>query len=261
MAKLKLTFEEYIKSPAGKGASMNPARDSTEAFYQTKYDALVARDGLVKYKIYKTPTAYYIHFLIPSNSTKGFTYDTVVELRQPEEGTGAIKNYHVRFYSNDPDFNFTHAHAYLTHGLIIPEFQGKLSILVKSMKAHTRNPDNTVGYVQSIYFAYLTMKKNNLFDKSVLDTNSVNGGLNKFANDIKSYDKKEEEKKKFVQQQKNEAKKPPEQRKELKPKIISSKFIGNGSPLHIPIVSKITSSTRATGSAKRSKTTKTTKKI
>ena len=36
-------------------------------------------------------------------------------------------------------------------------------------KANVRNPDNTVGYVKSIYFAYLIMKKYNLFDKSILE--------------------------------------------------------------------------------------------
>lgn len=261
--KLKLTFEEYIKNPSGKGSSINTSRDTTAQFYQTKYDAIVARDGLVKYEVYRTASdVYYIHFHIPSNSTKGFTYDTVVEFtpnaEDPTASKGNLKSYLVRFYSNDPNFNFTHAHAYHTHGLIIPEFEKKLSLTVKTSKASTRNPDNAVGYVQSIYFAYLTMQKDDLFDKGILDRKATAGGANRFAKNVPTYKDKDREKNKFIEDQKRKSE-PKNSREELKPKVISSRFIGNGLS-HIPVVSKITKTTKTSSAIKSTKSSKTTKR-
>ena len=256
MSKLKLTFEEYIKSPSGKGSSMNTSRDTTAQFYQTKYDAIVARDGLIKYEVYRTASdVYYVHFHIPSNSTKGFSYDTVVELR-PEKDSNTnksdIKNYLVRFYSNDPNFNFTHAHAYYSHGLVIPEFEKKLSLAVKTSKANTRNPDNAIGYVQSIYFAYLTMKKDDLFNKVNLDRKASVGSIHRVLSNVPTYKEKDKEKQKFVEEQKRKVSNPKE---ELKPKVVSSRFIGNGLS-HIPIVSKVTKTTRKSTGVKTTKATK-----
>lgn len=259
MSKLRLTFDEYIKNPSGKGSSINTSRDTTAQFYQTKYDALVARDGLVKYEVYRTASdVYYIHFHIPSNSTKGFFYDTVVELNPSNTTTkGNLKSYFVRFYANDPNFNFTHAHAYYTHGLIIPEFEKKLSLQVKTSKANTRNPDNAVGYVQSIYFAYLTMQKDNLFDKGILDRKAAAGGVSRFSKDVLTYKDKEKERTKFVEEQKRKA--APAGKEELKPKVISSRFIGNGLS-HIPVVSKITKTSKSSSAIKNTRTSKTTKR-
>lgn len=259
MSKLKLTFDEYIKNPSGKGSSINTPRDTTAQFYQTKYDALVARDGLVKYEVYRTASdIYYIHFHIPSNSTKGFCYDTVVELNPGDTPTkGNIKTYTVRFYSNDPNFNFTHAHAYYSHGLIIPEFEKKLTLQVKATKANTRNPDNAVGYVQSIYFAYLTMQKDNLFDKGILDRKATAGGANRFARNVLSYKDKDREKNKFIDEQKRKV--TPTGKEELKPKVVSSRFIGNGLS-HIPVVSKITKTSKSSSAIKNTRTSKTTKR-
>lgn len=265
MSKLKLTFEDYIKNPAGKGSSINPSRDTTAQFYETKFNALVARDGLMKYEVYRTASdVYYIHFHIHSNSTKGFDYDAVVELRPNKDDTqnskANLRAYLVRFYSNDPDFNFTHAHAYLTHGLIIPEFEKKISLQVKTMKASTRNPDNTISYVQSIYFAYIIMNKDNLFDKSIIDRKAATGGYNRFGSSVPSYSNKEKEKQKYIEDLKHKAQSHPDQVKTvLKPKIISSRFIGNGLS-HIPIVSKVTGTSRSSNKSHTVKTTKTTKK-
>jgi hypothetical protein len=262
MSKLKLTFDEYIKNPAGKGSSINPSRDTMAQFYQTKYDALVARDGLIKYEVYRTSNdTYYIVFHIPSNSTKGFTYETVVEMRYNSEAASKsdIKKYLVRFYSNDPDFNFTHAHAYYTHGMIIPEFERKLTLQVKTMKANTRNPDNAMGYVQSIYFAYITMVKNDLFNKVAIDAKANVGGVNRFYKNVSSYTEKEKERVKFKEEQKKLEQKSSNTKPELKPKITPSRFLGNGLS-HVPIVSKITHSTKSSSSIKSSKNSKTTKR-
>lgn len=265
MSKLMLTFDEYIKNPAGKGSSINSSRDTTAQFYETKYNALVARDGLIKYEVYRNANeTFYIHFHIHSNSTKGFDYDTVVELRPDKNSKvdkGNLHHYLVRFYSNDPDFNFTHAHAYLSHGLIIPEFEKKISLQVKTMRASTRNPDNAVSYVQSIYFAYLTMNKDNLFEKTILDRKAIVGGYHKFGDKIPSYSTKDKERAKFVEEQKLKEKAHPStnRKEELKPKITPSRFISGGLS-HIPIVSKITNTSRSTSTSKGVKTTKTTKK-
>ena len=156
--KLVMTFDEYIKSPSGRGSAVNPGRESSESMYKTKLDEAINKHGDIKYTCLRSSNGntYYIYFLIPSDSTKGFYYDVVVELDEPKgegKSSGDISKYNVKFFANDPSFIFTYAHAYKTHGLLISQLEKKINLRSLMSKANVRNPDNTVGYVKSIYFA------------------------------------------------------------------------------------------------------------
>lgn len=207
MSKLIMTFDEYIKNPSGRGSAVNPARESSENMYQAKLSDTISKNGDIEYTCLKSSDSniYYIYFIIPSESTQGFNYDVVIQLEAPKgEGfsKGSINKYTVKFFSNDPSFIFTYAHAYKTHGLLIPQLERKINTRALLTKANTRNPDNTIGYVKTIYFAYLLMKKYNLFDKSVLDRKCIGGGINYLLREIKTQSDKEALRNKIIRDKK-----------------------------------------------------------
>lgn len=246
--KLIMTFDEYIKNPSGKGSAVNTGRDSSELSYQAKLDECIHKNGDIKYTCLKSSDGktYYIYFLIPSDSTPGFFNDVVIELKAPTgEGTsnGNINKYTVNFFANDPSFVFTYAHAYNTHGLLISKLERKLNLRSLLQSANTRNPDNSIGYTKGIYFAYLLMKKYNLFDKSILDRKCVNGGINYLLSNIDSYDKKENERKKLIKDRKSNNK---EKSIDKSIKQQSSNFTGIRP---VGIISKIKGKSKINGSS------------
>ena len=257
MSKLIMTFDEYIKNPSGRGSAVNPTRESSESMYQAKLNDTISKNGDIKYTCLKSSdnNTYYIYFIIPSDSTKGFNYDVVVQLEATKgEGVskGSINKYTVKFFSNDPSFIFTYAHAYKTHGLLIPQLEKKLSMRVLLTKANVRNPDNTIGYVKTIYFAYLLMKKHNLFDKSVLDRKCIGGGINYLLREIKSQDDKDAQRNKIVRDTKKI------KDKTEKSKIASSNFTGK---FNLSPIIKITKSVDSINKIGKVKSIKKSKKI
>lgn len=259
--KLVMSFDEYIKSPSGRGSAVNPGRESSESMYKTKLDEAINKHGDIKYTCLRSSNGntYYIYFLIPSDSTKGFYYDVVVELDEPKgegKSSGDISKYNVKFFANDPSFIFTYAHAYKTHGLLISQLEKKINLRSLMSKANVRNPDNTVGYVKSIYFAYLIMKKYNLFDKSILDRKCINGGINYLLREIPSYSDKESQKKKLIQDNRKDSK----DKKENKSKI-SHSLNFTGSLSNAPVFTKVTGSIKSIKNISKVKSIKKSKKI
>ena len=74
-----------------------------------------------------------------------------------EAGNNLFK-YNVRFYSNDPSFVYSYAYVFNRKELFINQFADKMSQKALREHAKEKNPTNQVGYVKSIYFAYLFMK-------------------------------------------------------------------------------------------------------
>ena len=98
-----------------------------------------------------------------------FYYDVVVRFFQPKNSKGVIKSLsdcNVQFYSNDPNFVFTFAHAFKKNGLFISDLDSKMSSIALKEKASEKNPRDEIGYVKSLYFLYLAMKSFGLFSKS-----------------------------------------------------------------------------------------------
>jgi hypothetical protein len=168
---MKTTFDQYISNPGGKGASAIHNRLMYQETYSKQWDELKLREnGLVLYRLYKSDKDYYIHFKIPSGIDTGFYYDVVIRFF-PGEDAGhvmmekTLKNYNVQFYSNDPNFVFTFCYAYKSNGLFIKDLEPRMSKLALKQPAKIKNPRNEVGYVKTIYYAYLEMKRNDLFQK------------------------------------------------------------------------------------------------
>lgn len=166
-----MNYDEYIKNPMGSGSSVMTNRSIYDQLYRGKWDNLLVREnGKIQYVLYCNKTDYYIHFKIPCETLAKFYYDVVVRLF-PNKGNkskalGSLREYDVQFYSNDPNFVYTFAHAFKTHDMFIKDLEFKMSKLALKKKAEIKNPNDEIGYVKSLYFAYLEMQRLDLFNKA-----------------------------------------------------------------------------------------------
>lgn len=157
-------MEQYITNPMQSPILTATMRESMRNSYIKKFNALLLREhGVINYFLYKDEehNKYYAYFKIPSETIERFYYDTVIEFSADqniaEAGTNLFK-YNVRFYSNDPSFVYSYAYVFSRKGLFINAFANKMSQKALRDAAKEKNPANQVGYVKTIYFAYLFMK-------------------------------------------------------------------------------------------------------
>lgn len=166
---MKMTYPEYIQNPMGKQNAVISNREMYRQMYTTKFDKIMVREvGKMTYHCMKgTQGKYYILFKIPSEVVPDFYYDVLVEFTAPkgELLKTTLKNYYVKFYSNDPSFVYTFAHAFIENEMFIPEMKTKMSKEAVHKVAKVKNPTNQVGYVKSLYFAYIIIERKGLFNK------------------------------------------------------------------------------------------------
>lgn len=167
-----MTLEDYIANPMGKNnATFTPfMREMIKKRYSGKFNNVMLREkGKMDFYLYKDSknNCYYAHIKVPSEVINNFYYDTVFKFytdsNSDTEGGKNLEKYQVRFFSNDPAFVYTHAHTFIEKGLFINELSICMSKEAIRKKAVEKNPTDSVGYVKSIYFAYLYMKQRGLF--------------------------------------------------------------------------------------------------
>lgn len=165
---MEMTFDEYIQNPMGKENAVISNRTMYRNLYQSKLDKILVREaGNIQVKAYNVGKKFICYLKIPSEVVPKFYYDVLIEFRPPKKAiTGtSLKDYYVRFWSNDPSFVFTFTHAFIKNDLFIKEFENKMSKKAVKEKAKEKNPAEQVGYVKSLYFAYLIMQKRGFFNK------------------------------------------------------------------------------------------------
>lgn len=163
-----MTFDEYIQNPMGIANAVISNRNMYRELYTHKLDQILVREaGKIDFKLYTHKKKYIAFLKIPSELVDNFYYDVLIEFTPPKLGiTGTtLKEYNVRFYSNDPSFVYTFAHAFIKNDLFITDLKDKMSKQAVKEKADIKNPKDQVGYVKSLYFAYLIMNKRGLFQK------------------------------------------------------------------------------------------------
>lgn len=195
-----MSFNDYINNPGGKGSAVITNRSMYKDMYQQKFDALLVREqGNIDYTVYHkndSSDSYYIHMKIPSEVVSGFYYDVVVRLYTTigsKKSSTDLRTYAVQFYSNDSTFVYTYAYVFSKNNLFIKDLAPKMSRKALTEKPKVRNPNCTMGYIKSLYFAYLTMEKYNLFQRSVLDSKAKTYSKYNLLHDIEHADKKMEE--------------------------------------------------------------------
>lgn len=155
----------------GKDNAVFSQRFMFKELYTQKFNAVMAREaGNIHYTLYKdTKKRYIMHVMIPSEVVPRFFYDVVIEFFTTLDDVAAettLQNYEVRFYSNDPAFVFTFAHAFKRNGVFCDLLGSKMTNKALKEVGKEKNPKDIVGYVKSIYFAYLFYKMKG-FDKKI----------------------------------------------------------------------------------------------
>lgn len=167
---MEMTFEQYISNPMGKNNAVlnSSARELMRRNYSAKFDNILLREhGKIEYYLYKDEkrNTYWAHIKVPSEVCKNFYYDVVLKFyagSNVESGGNDLFKYNVNFYSNDPAFVYTYAHVFLKNNLFVKELSSKMSKEALRKQAKEKNPGNNIGYVKSLYFAYLIMKNKGL---------------------------------------------------------------------------------------------------
>lgn len=155
----------------GKKSAVMTNRAMYHALYSQKWESLYMREnGNISYTLYKNDSDFFIHLKIPSEVLEDFYYDVVIRFYPDKKHIGSslersLARYSVQFFSNDPAFVYTFAHAFHVRRLFFEDLKDKIPKIAYKETGHEKNPHNQVGYVKSIYFAYLFMKHRNLFAK------------------------------------------------------------------------------------------------
>ena len=190
-----MTLEEYIRNPMGKGNAVYSQRFVYEELYTKKFNLLVAREaGIWKTQcIISSEKEYYLYIQIPSESVEHFFWDTVIGFTTKDgelEKNPTLINYDIKFFSNDPAFMFNFAQAFDKNKMLIEKLKKNIPKTAFKLESKVRNPQGVVGYVKSLYFAYLYIKLRGLFSKPVWRDNKSRLSIGDLANRIIPTDRK-----------------------------------------------------------------------
>ena len=154
-----MTFQQYIDNPMGKKNAVFSQKDIYKSQYTKKFDAVYMREaGRLTYFLYANKRAdqYYAHIKIPSEVIPKFYYDVVIKFETKNNALrvgNSLKEYDVRFFSNDPAFVFTFEHVFHKNDMFIEELKPKASKIALRKFPKETNRFGIPGYVKSIYFA------------------------------------------------------------------------------------------------------------
>lgn len=170
-----MTFEEYILNPMQKQGKVFNAtmREAMRSSYTLKFNNILLREaGKMTYYKFKDKknNIFFILLKIPSEIVPNFYYDVVLKFftgPDVENAGRSLNKYNMQVFSNDPSFNFTYAYVFRQNKLTIPELDSKLAKLSKKEEPKESNPEQQIGYVKTLYFAYLYMKQRGLFNSEI----------------------------------------------------------------------------------------------
>lgn len=191
---MKITFEEYIKNPMGNKTAVFTQREMLRNIYVDKFDKILLREnGAIEHHLFRDDDKYIVYLKIPSEKIKGIYYDVVIEFYPGNIVTGmgaSLKNYNIKVFSNDPAFIFTYAYVFNKNKLIIDDLIPKIGKIALEEKPSIKNPNQVIGYVKTLYFAYLYMKNKGLFNKEVFDSYSTKYSKTNLFNSVMAASKK-----------------------------------------------------------------------
>lgn len=161
-------IEEYINDPS------RSRQDNliTHDFYLGKLNAIIEREKkLPTVAIYYEKDDIWFHVKVPDEEMTGFYYDVVLAFHpnsKLEVEAGDILGYDVHFFSNDPGFIFKFCYEFNQNKLLVEPLKTRLNSKALNIPANQTNPNHELRYPKTIYFAYLTLEKMNLFKKPTI---------------------------------------------------------------------------------------------
>lgn len=192
---MKMTYEGYIANPMGRKSAVFSNMDMYRDMYKDKLDKILVREnGIIDYTLLKDKgDRYLVYMKVPSEVIAEFYYDVVIEFtpdKKTDSSSRSLSNYNVKFFSNDPSFVYTFAHAFLKNDLFIKDLVPRMSKMAIKKVAVERNPSKEVGYVKSLFFAYLIMKRDGLFSKRKFELVGGTYKRSRLLKEIEHSDKK-----------------------------------------------------------------------
>ena len=156
---MQMTLDSYIKNPTGGRVIVAAQREAIMSVYTAKFNNIMLKCAAnIPTHMYKDGESRYILYIkLPSESIEGLSYDVVLEFYTDDEVTkkaSTLKDYYIRVFSNDPNFNYTYAHTFKKNNMIVPELLNKLDPKIKEPPVKT-NPNTVIGYAKSLYAIYL----------------------------------------------------------------------------------------------------------
>lgn len=207
---MEMSYDQYIANPMGIKNAVFSNREIYRNLYTEKLDKILLREvGKIKYTLYRDGDDFLIHLKIPSEPIEKFYYDVVIQFYTKDSTikmSRSLKDYYVKFYSNDPSFVYTFAHAMLKNDMFIRDLVPRMSKQAVKKAATEKNPKNEIGYVKSIYFAYLIMRNYSLFEKVNYETYGEKYNRKRLLENITHADEKIEARQK-AQEELNKKKK------------------------------------------------------
>lgn len=174
-----MTFRQYIDNPLGKGNAVFSQRDLFKELYTGKFDKILLREaGQIKYTLLydNKKDEFYCHIKIPSEVVPNFYYDVIIQFYTDNNALRALSSltdYNVRFFSNDPSFVYTYLRVFLKNDMFLTDLKERSPKLALKEDPKVKNPNEIIGYVKSLYFAYLYLKMKNLFNKHFYKMNGI----------------------------------------------------------------------------------------
>ena len=231
---MKMTLNQYIKNPMNSSVFTAAMRETMHSDYNRRFGALMLREhGRIATRIFRDEknNKYYAYFKIPSETIEKFYYDVVIEFYTDEDvkslGTNLF-DYNVRFFSNDPAFNYTYAYSFNVNDLIIANLKSKMSKKAIKTEAKEKNPSNQIGYVKTIYFAYLYMQSKGINSINTANAMSEKMSIQALRNLIEDTDQKIDNREAEgikLQRKKSREKKQEDRRKEAENKTDNTKAV------------------------------------
>lgn len=166
----EMTINEYLYYPMGKGFS---AMGIAEARDKMIEKFTLDEDG-IKVNLYKTNSTLVFHAEIPSHSTKGLYYDTIVEFPYGKADMNKGNNifeFPFKVYSNCPSFVYSYAYIFYQKHLICDWLVSRYDKKTLTTPPTKRNSWGIIFYEQSIFFTLYYIKK--YFGMSVMELDSL----------------------------------------------------------------------------------------
>lgn len=155
---MSISIKELIKNTS-KGASFLFSRDKIFDSLEDSYGRIY--EGIELLAVKRELTDLFVWLKIPSEDEKmknNIKYDLVIKFLDINNSTHITDDTLVEIFCNAPNFVFTYAYAFNSHGSLIKKYIHLLPILAITQPASARNPFNVVGFIKQIYFAFLYLK-------------------------------------------------------------------------------------------------------
>lgn len=160
-----ITLKEFLNNPMGKGAAAIPNKSLIQSDLKTRYNKISSKMQVKAYYDDKSGS-YFFHFIIPSETERKNTYDVVLQFEPKDNGMkneNTILNYNIRFFSNSPSFGFTYAYVFNERDMLIKSLKNKFSGVTLTDSPVVRNPNVTVNYEKSTFFACHFISENKAY--------------------------------------------------------------------------------------------------